>query len=295
MAGALVYRGQAPPTSSADPPGTGTEQLQRAPDAELGPDSTPPARNEASAQNAPRPNSPNDSRGTARRGPERDEATTRADIRKSATEEVQESYSLLLEDLTLTPEEREALVALLIELRIDGTWARGSTWEIRGREIPERERHDRIAAVVGAQKLQEFLALEKNLNAYWETQQIARLLRRRGVPLAETQRTGMFEILADVNARYPYTRPPPELDVNSDEYIEHTLWQLDEFDRHVIELAPSVLSPTQVVHVFNAYEAMSRDRISSVETQKKRRDEDPKWPKGGWFTPARWNAYVTGR
>mgnify|MGYP003576644304 FL=1 len=220
---------------------------------------------------------------------ERDEATVRADIRKHATEDVRDSYALLLEDLTLTPEERKDLVALLIEMQIEGVWSRGRTWEIRGREIPALERYERIAAVIRDQKLLAFVELEQNRQAYWETTQIARLMRRKDVPLTEKQLDGVFDMVVEVNARYPYRPPPTELDRNSAEYIEFVLTETDELDRHVVELATSVLSPTQVVHLFNAYDFMSRDRRSDVERQKKRRAAgDPLYTKVGWVTPGRW-------
>jgi hypothetical protein len=57
---------------------------------------------------------------------------------------------------------------------------------------------------------------------------------------------------------------------------------------NLVELAPSVLSPTQVVHLFDAYQAMSDDRANSVEQQKKRKagrsPEDL-----SWSFPALWS------
>jgi hypothetical protein len=252
-------------------------------------DASHPEANEAVTHDEQRPNSPNDSRGTSRNRLERDEATARADIRKSATEEVRDSYALLLEDLTLTLEERNDLVALLIEMQIEGMWSRGSTWEIRGRNIPDQERYERIAAVIGDQKLLAFLELQQNQRAYWETTQIARLLRRRGIPLTETQRDGVFEILVEVNARYPHTSPPTDVDDDSVEWIEHVLMQYDEHDRHVIELAPSVLSQDQVVRLFAQYQSMSRERVSSVEHAKKLKVEQPDKFRGWFYSPGSWN------
>ena len=129
--------------------------------------------------------------------------------------------------------------------------------------------------------------LQQNQQAYWETTQIARLLRRRGIPLTETQRDGVFDILVEVHERYPSTKPT-ELDEHSEEYIKEVLRQIDDTDRHVVELVPSVLSPTQVAHVFEAYDYMSRERINDVETAKKWRIQHP-GADVGWVTSARWN------
>jgi hypothetical protein len=185
------------------------------------------------------------------------------------------------------------LEAVLIDMQVESTWSATSTFEIRGREIPQQERYDRIAAAIGDHKLVEFLALHENIRAYWETTQIARLLRRKDLPLTETQREGMFNILVEVHTRYPFEEPPAELDRQSDEYMEQMLTQTDDVDRHVVELAPSVLSPTQAAHLFNAYDFMSRDRRSDVERQKKRRAAgDPLYLHAGWTTPGRWPAEV---
>ena len=78
---------------------------------------------------------------------------------------------------------------------------------------------------------------------------IASLLRRKDLPLTKTQRSGMFGILVEVGSRYPETPAPTDVDDDSVEWIEHVLVQHDEHDRHVIELATSVLSPDQVVHL----------------------------------------------
>jgi hypothetical protein len=295
IAGAFVYDPRSQRAASdtrSEPAQAFADQPIQIPaaDSELGP-SDPAPNQRTLAPDEHLPNSRVDDRARKRQPP--DEATARADMRKSATQQIQEAYSLLLEDFALLPREQEDLVALLIEMQTEGMWTWTQTGQIRGREIPEQERHERIAAAIGEQKLQEFLALEENLNAYWETQQIARWLRQRGAPLAETQRDGVFEILVEVRGRYPVTPPPTEIDPRSDEYIDHRLRQTDEFDRHVVELAPSVLSPTQVVHLFNAYEAMSRDRISDVEMQKKRKAAgDPIYQDAGWMTPGRWSSHA---
>ena len=217
-----------------------------------------------------------------------DEATQQARIKEQATEDVRDGYALLLEDLSLPEQEKRDLVALLIEMEVERR-----SGEIRGRKIPDQEKYERIAAVIGDRKLLALVELEQDRQSYWETTQIARLMRHKDVPLTEKQLAGVFDIVVEVHARYPYIPPPPELDIDSVELIEHVLTRADDFDRHIVELAPSVLSPRQVVHLFNAYEFMSRDRRSFVEKQKAwKTGDDPRLKIPGWMTPGRWPARV---
>jgi hypothetical protein len=220
----------------------------------------------------------------ARRSTLADEATQRELLKKSALDDVRIAYTLLFEDLDLPEEDEKDLIALLVEMQTERAW----TSYQRGRTISEQERSDRISAVIAPEKLEQFLALEKNGREYWETYQIALLLQRRGVPTTPTQRDDMFDILVEVRAQYPFTSPPAELDRNSDEWIAYMLRQTDDFDRHVIELAPSVLSPTQVAYLFQAYDRMARERIDLVESQKNRKADNPA-QNVGWMTPGRWS------
>jgi hypothetical protein len=295
LAGALLYFHDSLPSAVAIHTGQiEAAQPQEPPPARTDrkpPDSDPKEGAVAQDQQS-RGSSVNDQIRRQRR-PEPDEATVRANMRKDATQSIRESYSLLLEHLDVPPEQRQNLEALLTDMLVEGMWTGTSTFEIRGREIPQQERYERIASVIGDQKLVEFLALEQNVQAYAETTQIERLLRRKDVPLTDPQRDGVFEILVDVHARYPYEEPPAELDRRSDEYIDDLLRRTDDVDRHVIELAPSALSPTQVAYLSDAYDFMSRDRRSDVEMQKKRKAAgDPLFMKGGWMTPGRWPAEV---
>jgi hypothetical protein len=251
--------------------------------------SAPQATGATVPQDAKSPTPPADDRTVRRRrSPPRDEATILADLRKRAIQDLRQSYSLLFDDLELTPQERDDLVAVLVELQVESAWSGGPDGEFqkRGRTIGPQERHDRIAAAIGDKKLDEFLVLEVNGPAYWEAQQIASLLRRKQVPLTETQRDRMFEIVVEVRDRYS----PREADVDprSLEYLEQQIEQMDDFDRHIIELAPSVLSATQVAFLSDEYQWMSQQRINAVEMQTKRRAERPD-SDVGTFLPDRWN------
>jgi hypothetical protein len=304
IAGAIVYAPRSRLDSSGSP-ATSTavevghpEATPRRPTASVETEPNVPASEPTEAtvaQDAQSQSPPADTRASRRpSGPLPDEATMRARMRKITTGDIRASYSLLFDELGLTPQEREDLLALLVELQLEATYytSRDGT-QIHGRTVGPTERHARIAAVIGDEKLDELLLLEVNRSAYWETQQITSLLRRLDVPLTEAQRDGVFEILVEVQDRYPQAPPPTDVDVQSVEWIDHDLTQQDEFDRHVLELAPSVLSPAQVAYLFKAYDAMSRDRISSVEMQKKRRAAgDGAITELGWTTPGRWNPYA---
>jgi len=284
VVGALVYLRSQSPSSPAEADRSSTVQPQPTSPADVVQDVSAGAPNEATtASDEHSPSEPVEER-SARRGPPVDEATQREWDRKAALEDVVVGYLLLLEDLDLPKQDLKDLIALLAEMHTESAW----TSYQRGRKIGEQERWDRIAAVIGPEKLEQFLALEQNQAAYHETYQIALLLQRRGAPTTPAQRDDMFDILVDVRAQYPVTSPPEELDPNSAEYMAYRLRQMDDFDRHVIELAPSVLSPTQVAYLFQAYDRMSRERIDLFEWQKKmkagRSGKDL-----GWMTPARWN------
>lgn len=210
-----------------------------------------------------------------------DENTLREQLRRHAAKDIRDSYSLLLEDLGLAPEEKEALVALLIEINI----AAMSTRYQRGTTMPEQERLDKIAAIISDPKLRQFLELERNLGEYWEVGRIGSLLQRNGAPATDTQRDGLMKILGDVHDQY--TMPPSDDPVNSFARLEYHLTQLDEYDRHVVELIPSVLSPTQVVYVFEAYQRMAYQRADALERQKKQRAAQPSADLP-LFYPGRW-------
>jgi len=284
VVGALVYLRSQPLPSPAEADRSSTAQQQPTSPADVVRDVADAAPNEATAAQDERPpNEPVEER-SARRGPPVDEATQREWDRKAALEDVVVGYLLLLEDLDLPKQDLKDLIALLAEMQTESAW----TSYQRGRTISEQERWERIAAVIGPEKLEQFLALEQNQAAYHETYEIALLLQRRGVPTTRAQRDEMFDILVDVRAHYPMQSPPEELDPNSAEYMAHMLRQTDDFDRHVIELAPSALSPTQVAYLFQAYDRMSRERIDLFEWQKKTKADRPD-QNTVWMTPARWN------
>jgi hypothetical protein len=181
-------------------------------------------------------------------------------------QDVTEVYSLVFEDLALTPQEEETLLSFLIDSHIDGT------------TMNEYERSNRIAAIIGDTKLQEFLALERNLAAYSDIRQIKFVLEQNGVPLADTQRRELFDIVLGLRAQYETMLRPSDAQPASIESLEYRLAQIGEYERHVMELAPSVLSSQQVVYLHEHYEYMSYQRDHALEFVKKRRVDNPDAP-----------------
>ncbi len=207
-----------------------------------------------------------------------DEDTSRKMVREHTAREVREVYSLLLEHLNLTSEEKEALLSLLIEDRIAGTTTRFS----RGKAMNEHERANRIAAIIGSPKLQQFLALERNIRAYAEVQKIGALLQQNSVPLADKQRDGLFEILVVTRDRYPTTLPS-DAKLGSIESLEQTINARDEYERHVLELAPSVLSREQARYLFEQYQHLSHERAHALEAQRKQRADHTTEDRPLWY------------
>lgn len=195
-----------------------------------------------------------------------DEGSVRI-VRESAAREVHESYALLLEDLDLTTQQNEQLLAFLIEARIANSrvFHNGSAVRI-GTPVSEEARPDRIAAIIGHTKLQRFLALERNLDSYRETYRIGALLERSGTPLSAAQSDGLFDILV-ASREQSMTIPRSDADLGSVESIEQTLTRLGERERYVIALTPSVLSPQQVVYLHESYQLCSYARIDDLQRQ----------------------------
>lgn len=209
-------------------------------------------------------------RETRRKTSRMDETETRKWVREETTREVREDYSLLIEHLDLSSSEREALLKFLIEDAI----ARTKTPYSDGIGMDEHERSARIAEVIGDAKLQQFLALERSLGEYREVQYVQSMLQQKGVPLTEAQRDGLLKILIDVREQIDMKRPA-HIKRGTIESLEHTLSQLDDYDRLVTELAPSVLSAKQVEYMFERNQVHSYRRANRLEWDKQRRAENP--------------------
>ena len=194
---------------------------------------------------------------------------TRKMVREGATRDVPKLYSLLLENLDLAPSEKDALLALLIEARIAST----TTPYSPGKDIDEQDRSNRIAAIIGDPKLQQFLALERNLGSFAEVQYVEAVLQQNAIPITEAQRDRMLEILIDVQNQ-ELTLPGADAERGSIEYLEHRLAEMDERERLVLEQAASVLSAEQVRYMFARNQRLSYQRADALETQQKARADE---------------------
>ena len=192
-----------------------------------------------------------------------DEANTREWVREETSREIDETYSLLLDHLEITSAEKEAMLALLIEDAISNTRTAHSS----GEGMTPEERSDRIAAIIGESKLEQFLALEGHSAEYTEVERIRAMLDRRNLPLSDRQRDGFLEIL--ISVRGQDTRVlGSDTEPGSIRWLEQRVSQMDEYERLVMELAPSVLSSKQVEYVFDRYHRLSYNRALSLSTQR---------------------------
>lgn len=195
--------------------------------------------------------------------------------RDSAVRETREAYALLLAELELTPQEEEDLLALFVEVRMSNTWVHqfSNPGPVRlGTPISDSERSDRIAAVIGRDKLQRFLVLESDLSEYRQTYRIAANFERRGVPLTKGQSDGLFNILVETGDQASEMKSPPGVEPGSREFIEFTLAWLSERERNVIALAASVLSPEQVIYLDEIYQRCTYERNYHLQRQPNQRD-----------------------
>jgi len=199
-----------------------------------------------------------------------DEAATREWVTEETTRDIREDYSLLIEQLDLTPGEIEALLEFLIEDAI----ARTKTSYSDGVGMDEHERSARIEEILGDAKLQQFLAFERNLVEFRELQFVQNMLKQKEVSLTEAQSDGLLKIMIDVREQVGTTRPQ-HIEPGSIEAVEHTLSQLDEYDRLVTEVAPSVLSAKQVEYMFERNLEYSYRRSMTLEWHKQRRADNP--------------------
>ncbi|HUQ10923.1 MAG TPA: hypothetical protein VM146_11460 [Steroidobacteraceae bacterium] len=169
---------------------------------------------------------------------------------------VRDSHGALIHDLHVSPRQRDALLAVLAELEDAQSISKTKS----GRAVSRNERETRIASVLGTGLAAKFFELERRLPAYWELGQAAAALERGGAPLSETQREGLLAIFSDtqVSTGEPVRDPDP---VNE---LARELGAKDEYERLVLELAPSVLGAKQTRLLFEQFESRSARRAESL-------------------------------
>ena len=193
------------------------------------------------------------------------------EVSKQARHYVEGLYPLLVDHLGLDTQETTDFFELLIEMRVEETTLL-SQGEIilRGKSIAQDERNARIAAVIGESKLGEFLTLARNLSSYSEIAEAGSLLQSHGAPLTASQRDALFSTFVDVEARRTTLFSGDRRDLIAVE--EYVTVEKNEFERHVMELAPSLLTPDQVVILDRRYQQRSYERASHLERAKRQRE-----------------------
>lgn len=198
-------------------------------------------------------------------------ALSRKEVREDATRYVHEVYALITKDLDLTSSQQDALLSLVIEAEILRTRTPFSS----GKGMDEQERVNRIAAIIGEAKLEQFLARERHRGQYAEVRRVQSMLEQNDVPLTDKQLDVLLKILVVVREKID-PKLPADMSPRSIKSLEYRLDQMDEYERLVLELASSVLSAKQVEHMFDRYQTLSYRRAHDLEVQKQARVDDPK-------------------
>ena len=205
-------------------------------------------------------------------------------LKKEATEGLRALYSLLFEEVGLSTDETEALIALLVEESVASTTIAAKTGFRRGVTIDKEDREQRIALIIGEQKTQQFLAREQYIHVYSRVRHMNAYLQLHEVPLTEAQRDGLFEILVQVEDQYQ-APPATNADPRSIESVEQTVARINDRMRLVLELAPNVLFPEQVQRLHEQHEELAYRRAQNLEWQKKLQQENPEEDIPSFYLP----------
>jgi hypothetical protein len=198
-----------------------------------------------------------------------DEETSRRLTHEIATKETRRYYSLLLDHLGLAGSEREALMSVLIEDQL----LRTTTPYARGGPTDPRQRSKKISAVIGEARLAQFLSLERHLAAYGEVYSVGTMLEKNGTPMTKQQREKLLELLIAARDQSE-VKHFPESERTSIKQLKEGIAARDEYERHVLELSVSALSPKQLQHLFDHFQFRSQERARAVEFNMKLRAND---------------------
>ena len=171
-----------------------------------------------------------------------DKEETLATLKKIVGNEMERRYGLLIDDLEMSKEKKQALLDLLIEVSVANTKTNYNT----GNSVTEEERSKRIADVIGQEGLTSFLDLEKRKAAYFEVQKFQSMFESNNQPLSVEQRHGLLDIIEEARnvVRQEVTSATGSSPSGRAD-LHRMKW--GEYHRHLMELAPSVLSKQQVV------------------------------------------------
>lgn len=199
-------------------------------------------------------------------------------LREETTNDVIVTYSQMFRHLGLTKTEQSDLTDFLVEAWMSETIMRN----YRPEPMKEEDRQAGIAAIIGDAKLEQLLNLERSRAEYREAGRVREFLDTNGVPLTDVQQDQLMEILIHVRGR---EQAVANLSAQRGtvEAIESQMDTMDEYERLVLELAPSVLTSRQTELLFDRYQALSYRRAQMLEMQKKTRaneDEEDDFPLG---------------
>jgi hypothetical protein len=198
-----------------------------------------------------------------------DEETISKRLRERGIREVTKVYSLLFDSLDLAQNERNALVSLLVDLRVAGT----HTDCKRGRKIDPQVRSDQVAAIIGDTKLEQFLSLEQHLGSYAEVAFVNCVLEKHDRPMTDAERNEVLQILIDIRER-ELALPGADAARGSVESLEYRLAEIDERERLFFEQVASQLSAEQVGYLFEQYQRDSYFRADALERQRRARADE---------------------
>jgi hypothetical protein len=171
--------------------------------------------------------------------------------------------------LGLSKSEQSELTDFLVDVSMSNTWMKNYN-PVR---IGEEERQAGIAAIIGAARLEQLLNLESNKTEYREAARVAILLRTSDAPLTDAQQDKLLDILIRVRGQERAVADP-NAQVGTVEGIASQMATMDEYERLVLELAPSVLSTRQTGLLFDRYQALSYRRAAILEMQRESRSND---------------------
>jgi hypothetical protein len=198
-----------------------------------------------------------------------DEETVAKRLRERGIREVTKVYSLLFDSLDLVQHERNALLSLLVDVRVAET----HTDCKQGRKIDPQVRSDQIAAIIGDTKLEQFLSLEQHLGSYAEVAFVNCVLEKHDRPMTDAERNKVLQLVIGIWER-ELALPRADAARGSIEYLEYRLAEIDERERLFFEQVASQLSAEQVGYLFEQYQRDSYFRADALERQRRARADE---------------------
>jgi hypothetical protein len=200
------------------------------------------------------------------------EAKARETLLDVAQTETVNAYGQLVKDLKLSQEVEDSLLDVLTKIKAGEMSNRFQ----QGTPADPEDKARQVAKAIGGDKAREFFEREKQMPAYWELGQLSTLLSQNGAPLTEIQRAGLFDLLGSLMTEYTAGANGEEArGVEPLKQLEKQLKRKDEYERHLLEQAPSVLTQKQVGLMFDQFEYRSEQRANAINIQERRRAEHP--------------------